>query len=48
MHKSVYYLNGSETTLEELLAQGYPKSKLVSNGNPPVLALYADNIVSIA
>ena len=48
MHKSVYYLNGNETTLEDLLAQGYPKSKLVSNGNPPVLALYADNIVSIA
>lgn len=47
-HGKRYFLNGVETTLEALLAMGLPKSKLVGSGNPvPVLALYADNILSV-
>ena len=47
-HSKRYFLNGVETTLEDLLAMGLPKSKLVGSGNPvPVLALYADNILSV-
>lgn len=49
MHKTVYYEDGVETTLEALVAKGYPKSELSRSGSqPPVLALYASNIVSIA
>ena len=39
---------GVETTLEQLLAEGYPKSSLVRSGQAPaVLMLYANNIVAV-
>lgn len=47
-HSKKYFLNGVETSLDDLLAQGFPKSKLVSSGDDPsVMALYADNILEV-
>lgn len=47
-HGKRYFRNGDETTLDELLDAGFPKSSLVGNGGPiPVMALYADGIVSV-
>lgn len=47
-HSKRYFKNGVETTLEQLLAEGYPKSSLVRSGQAPaVLMLYASNIVAV-
>lgn len=47
-HGKRYFRNGVETTLEDLLAAGFPKSALVGSGKPiPVMALYADCILSV-
>lgn len=46
-HSKRYFRNGQETTLEALLAEGLPKSALVSQGQPPVLMLYTDGVKNI-
>ena len=47
-HSKRYFKNGVETTLEQLLAEGFPKSSLVRSGDAPaVLMLYADNILEV-